>query len=170
MIANMKPFVLGLILTIGLGNFIVNVHSFSTINRPTTLTRSFIATTTRCSSFTTPSSQSRSASKSLQMMSIEESCTFLTATVETFDGSTIVDPVIVSNVFWASLQTKVLSVIIGQIIAAIVFSLLTFVISTQLSDLGDYIAKSVFKEQQQTAPAQQNVKLEHVADRVKTKA
>lgn len=68
--------------------------------------------------------------------------------VETFDGSTIADPVVVSSVFWSSLQTKIVSVIIGQVLASIVFAGLTFVVSTQMSNIGDYIDKKVFKERQ----------------------
>ena len=70
----------------------------------------------------------------------------LKASIETFDGSTITDPIIVSNIFWKSLQTKILSVIIGQILATIVFGIMTLVISTQLSNIGNYVAKNVFKD------------------------
>ena len=71
--------------------------------------------------------------------------TFLQA-VETFDGSTIADPVVVSSVFWSSITTKIISVIIGQILATIVFSILTYAVSSQLKSLGDIVSKNVFKE------------------------
>lgn len=71
--------------------------------------------------------------------------TFLQA-VETFDGSTITDPVVVSSVFWSSLTTKIVSVIIGQILATIAFSALTYVVSSQVKSLGDIVSKNVFKE------------------------
>lgn len=71
---------------------------------------------------------------------------FLTTAVETFDGSTIADPVVVSSVFWSSLQTKIISVIIGQILATIVFAGLSFVVSTQLTNIGDYLSKNLFRE------------------------
>jgi uncharacterized protein involved in cysteine biosynthesis len=52
--------------------------------------------------------------------------------VETFDGSTIVNPVVVSNVFWAGLKGKILSVIIGQLLAALAFAALASVVANQL--------------------------------------
>uniref|UniRef100_A0A7S2XSI7 Uncharacterized protein n=1 Tax=Attheya septentrionalis TaxID=420275 RepID=A0A7S2XSI7_9STRA len=52
--------------------------------------------------------------------------------VETFDGSTIVDPVVVSNVFWAGLKGKIISVIIGQLLAALAFAALASVVANQL--------------------------------------
>mmetsp|Transcript_22473 Transcript_22473/g.34279 ORF Transcript_22473/g.34279 Transcript_22473/m.34279 type:complete len:294 (+) Transcript_22473:160-1041(+) len=66
--------------------------------------------------------------------------------VETFDGSTIVDPVVVSNVFWSRLQTNIISVIIGQVLAAIAFSGLTYIFSSQISKAGNYISENMFNE------------------------
>ncbi len=66
--------------------------------------------------------------------------------VETFDGSTIVDPVVVSGAFWSRLQSNIISVIIGQFLAAIAFSVLSYVFSTQLSKIGDYLSQNVFNE------------------------
>jgi hypothetical protein len=74
-----------------------------------------------------------------------QSSMFLQA-VEVFDGSTIADPIVVSGVFWTSLKAKIISVLIGQMLAAIVFALLTYIISTQLSSLGEFVATNIFKE------------------------
>lgn len=88
--------------------------------------------------------------KKLEMLSANngidpmKSSLFLQA-VDVFDGSTITDPVIVSGVFWASLKAKIISVLIGQILAGIVFAFLTYIVSTQLNTLGEFIATNVFK-------------------------
>lgn len=65
--------------------------------------------------------------------------------VEIFDGSTVVDPVVVSGVFWSSLKAKLLSVVIGQIIATIAFSAITIVFSVQLKNLGESLSKTLFE-------------------------
>jgi hypothetical protein len=65
--------------------------------------------------------------------------------VEFFDGSQVVDPVVVSGVFWSSLQTKFLSLIIGQILATFVFGVLTTVAASQVSKLGDWVTTNVGK-------------------------
>jgi hypothetical protein len=62
----------------------------------------------------------------------------LTSAVETFDGSQIVDTVVVSGVFWTSLKAKFVSLIIGQLLATIVFGVVTTVAASQLSKVGDW--------------------------------
>ena len=47
------------------------------------------------------------------------SSSFHLSDVAVFDGSSIVDPVVVSNSFWSGLQRQFLSVILGQFIATI---------------------------------------------------
>ena len=72
-----------------------------------------------------------SSSSSLQMVpEIFESTSLLQA-VEVFDGSSI-DPVVVSNIYWSSLTGKIIAVIIGQVLATITFSILTYFLSSQL--------------------------------------
>lgn len=107
---------------------------------------------------------SQHPSTSLHMIDPIDSNTILTA-VETFDGSTIADPVVVSSVFWSSLQTKIFSVIIGQILATIVFAGLSFVVSSQLTNIGNFVSEKVFNERK-------NVKdtVGLMAENVKTKA
>jgi len=62
------------------------------------------------------------------------------STIETFDGS-LVNPVVVSNVFWAALQAKFISLLIGQFIASIVFaSLSSFIVSTIAKVFGSFIS------------------------------
>ena len=69
--------------------------------------------------------------------------------VEVFDGSTIVDPVVVSSAFWTGLQTKILSVIIGQFLAASVFAILSSIAASQLTKLGELVSSKVFNEKVQ---------------------
>lgn len=71
------------------------------------------------------------------------STTVWTAAVDTFDGNQIVDPVVVSNVFWTSLQTKLLSVAVGQLLAAIVFGLLVTVLSRQMNAITDWLGRKL---------------------------
>jgi hypothetical protein len=72
--------------------------------------------------------------------------TSIVEAIETFDGSSIADPVVVSGVFWSSLKTKILSVLIGQFLASLVFGVLAYVLSSQLNKLGDYFSKHVFRD------------------------
>lgn len=76
----------------------------------------------------------------LQM--IPDSTSFLTA-VEVFDGSSIVDPVVVSNVFWTSLKGKILAVIVGQVLATVVFSILASFAASQISQMGNFVSKFI---------------------------
>jgi hypothetical protein len=66
--------------------------------------------------------------------------------VEVFDGSTIVDPIVVSGVFWANLKGKLLSVVIGQFLATVVFGLLASLAASQLPKLGQLVSETIFKE------------------------
>lgn len=71
----------------------------------------------------------------------------LVIAVEVFDGSQIVDPVVVSNVFWSSLQAKLLSVVIGQLIATIVFGLITSLAAKQIGNIGTFLSEKVFSQE-----------------------
>lgn len=71
----------------------------------------------------------------------------LTMALEVFDGSDIVDPVVVSNVFWVSLRGKLLSFFIGQLLAIVVFAILSSLAAQQLTKAGEYVAKNVFKQE-----------------------
>jgi len=70
---------------------------------------------------------------------------FLTA-VEVFDGSTIVDPVVVSDVFWSSLRAKFLALIVGQVLSAIVFAAFSSFFATQISQVGSFVTEKLFPE------------------------
>jgi hypothetical protein len=76
------------------------------------------------------------------MLSHDNANTLWTA-VEFFDGSTIIDPVVVSNVFWSRLQANILSVILGQFLAAIVFSFLLSLAASQVTKILNYISELV---------------------------
>ena len=84
-----------------------------------------------------------STSTHLQMVEIPNS---LITAVETFDGSTIADPVVVSSVFWSSLSSKIISVVLGQVLATVVFAILSYLVSTQIEKIGDYVSKNIFNE------------------------
>ena len=72
--------------------------------------------------------------------------TSLFQAVEVFDGSTILDPIVVSGVFWSSMKAKILSVIIGQLLATLVFGILAYLLSSQLGNLSDYVSENVFQD------------------------
>jgi hypothetical protein len=78
---------------------------------------------------------------------LDSPTTFTTAAVETFDGSSIVDPVVVSNVSWTSLKAKFLSVVIGQILAALVFVLLTTFFASQMQKLTQFVTTTLFSKE-----------------------
>lgn len=63
--------------------------------------------------------------------------------VEFFDGSQVVDPVVVSGVFWSSLKAKFVSLVIGQLLATLLFGLLTTVAASQVNKLGDWVSTSL---------------------------
>ena len=75
---------------------------------------------------------------------ISSSSTIWTSVVEYFDGSTIIDPVVVSNVFWSRLQANFISVIIGQFLAAIVFSFLLSLAASQITKFLSYVTEQIF--------------------------
>mmetsp|Transcript_5606 Transcript_5606/g.8614 ORF Transcript_5606/g.8614 Transcript_5606/m.8614 type:complete len:282 (-) Transcript_5606:1512-2357(-) len=85
--------------------------------------------------------RSPSGSK-IRMVPIDEMVNSLSVSVETFDGSAI-DPVVVSDVFWNGLKAKILSVIIGQILASIAFLIITTVAATQISNLGNFLSEKL---------------------------
>jgi hypothetical protein len=61
--------------------------------------------------------------------------------VDVFDGSEIIDPVVVSSVFWTSLKAKLFSIFIGQILAVIVFAILSSLAAKQIGTLTDFLSK-----------------------------
>ena len=92
-----------------------------------------------------------------QQKMLPDTSSILTA-VEVFDGSTIVDPVVVSDVFWTSLKSKILAVVIGQILATIVFGFLASFLASQLSQLGDFVSKTLFSSSSTTASSETETK------------
>jgi hypothetical protein len=74
---------------------------------------------------------------------LPDASSLLTA-VEVFDGSTIVDPVVVSTVFWSSLKAKFLAVVIGQVLAAVAFAILSTFLASQISQAGDFVSQKLF--------------------------
>lgn len=70
----------------------------------------------------------------------------LLLSVDVFDGSTIVDPVVVSGAFWGSLQRQIISVILGQFLAAVVFTILASFFATQLSSVREFVVSKIFPE------------------------
>ena len=84
------------------------------------------------------------SSASLWLPSLSSSSSILTA-VDVFDGSSIVDPVVVSDVFWTSLKAKIIAVIIGQALAGIAFAIFSSFLASQISQMGDFVSKQIFK-------------------------
>jgi hypothetical protein len=64
-----------------------------------------------------------------------------------FDGSTIVDPVVVSSSFWRGLQSQIISALLGQFLAAIIFSVVASFFASQLSNLKDNIVSQFTQKQ-----------------------
>jgi len=62
--------------------------------------------------------------------------------MEIFDGSTIVDPVVVSDVFWTSLRGKIIAVIIGQFLATIVFGAISWFIASQVQGMSNAVTNA----------------------------
>jgi hypothetical protein len=100
------------------------------------------------SAFTIPNQKSamihntfKGPTSNLRML--PDASSLLTA-VEVFDGSTIVDTVVVSGVFWSSLKSKFLAVVIGQVLAAVVFAILSTFFASRISQLGDFVSEKLF--------------------------
>jgi len=70
---------------------------------------------------------------------------FLTA-VEVFDGNQVIDPVVVSQTFWSSLGSRILSIIIGQALALLAFGILVTLASKQIGRFTEFVSKKVFRE------------------------
>lgn len=96
------------------------------------------------------------------MMEMDIPSSIITA-VEVFDGSKV-DPVVVSNVYWSSLQSKIISVVIGQALAAVAFAVISSLVSSQYEKIGDYVSKNIFNE----SVVKNNVS--QFAENVKTRA
>jgi hypothetical protein len=64
--------------------------------------------------------------------------------VEVFDGSSIVDPVVVSNVFWVNLKAKILAVIIGQLLASVAFAIVSTLVASQIGQVGEFVSQKLF--------------------------
>eukprot|EP00980_Cylindrotheca_fusiformis_P027428 scaffold20430_cov120-Cylindrotheca_fusiformis.AAC.2 len=75
---------------------------------------------------------------------IPDVSSLLTA-VEVFDGSTIVDPVVVSGVFWTSLKARLLAVVIGQALAAAAFAMAFTFLAPQISQAGEFVSQKLFQ-------------------------
>lgn len=76
-----------------------------------------------------------------QHMEVLGDSSFWTA-VETFDGSTIIDPVVVSNAFWDGLASRMISLLIGQFLAFVAFSVIVAVASSQVSKAADFVSNT----------------------------
>lgn len=143
-----------------LSNVCTTVKSFS-VNRP----HHFVASPTlhRNHHHVNTITTKRSGETTTHLQMLEMPNSFITA-VETFDGSTIADPIVVSSVFWSSLSSKIISVILGQVLASIVFAALSYLVSTQFTKIGDYVSTNIFNED----VVKKNV--DQIKDSVKTRS
>jgi hypothetical protein len=66
--------------------------------------------------------------------------------VPVFDGSSVVDPVVVSSAFWDGLTRQFVSLIIGQLLAATVFGFVTTFAGQQLSKMGSFVSENLTNE------------------------
>ncbi|GKY97489.1 hypothetical protein MPSEU_000707200 [Mayamaea pseudoterrestris] len=80
-------------------------------------------------------------------LSLVDDWTSLTTGIEYFDGSQLVDTVVVSNVFWSSLLTKLVSLVVGQVVATIVFGIIATLAARQIGNIGSFISDKVFKRE-----------------------
>lgn len=88
-----------------------------------------------------------------------EASSLLTSVVEYFDGSEVIDPVVISNSFSAGMQSRFVSFIIGQLLAAATFAAIASVASQQISRAGEWVTDNFLKNgssSQQQQPLQNN--------------
>lgn len=69
------------------------------------------------------------------------SSSFLTA-VDIFDGSAV-DPVVVSNMFWAGLKGKIVAVLVGSLVATIAFAILMSFVASKLLQAGEFLSDQI---------------------------
>jgi hypothetical protein len=84
------------------------------------------------------------ARKTLSRQCMLPDVSSLVTAVEVFDGSSIVNPEVISTVFWTSLKGKIIAVFLGQVLAAVAFALLSSLLASQISQLGSFATKTFF--------------------------
>jgi hypothetical protein len=84
------------------------------------------------------------ARKNLSRQCMLPDVSSLVTAVEVFDGSSIVSPEVISTVFWTSLKGKIIAVVLGQVLAAVAFALLSSLLASQISQLGSFATKTFF--------------------------
>lgn len=94
----------------------------------------------------------------MKMLQFDDVGNSFAIAVETFDGSTV-DPVVVSDVFWNGLKAKILSVIIGQILASIAFLIISTVAATQISNLGNFLSEKLSRGDDSANVSESAIKL-----------
>ena len=82
--------------------------------------------------------------------------------VEIFDGSSIVDPVVVSSNFWSGLERQIVSAVLGQFIASVVFAILASLLAPQLSALRDAVVSKFTNESSSEAPTKKFIKADSI--------
>ena len=94
---------------------------------------------------------SRHPSSSALKMLPQESVTLLSdnlpsmlTAVTVFSGSSVGDAVVVSNAFWDGLGQQLVTLLIANVVAAIVFGLVATLAKDNITKLGDFAAEKVF--------------------------
>ena len=64
--------------------------------------------------------------------------------VEVFSGSSVGDAVVVSNAFWDGLGQQLVTLLIGNVAAAIIFGLVATLAKDNITKLGDFASEKVF--------------------------
>ena len=96
----------------------------------------------------------RSSSTKLHYQSflITETATGTGGGVPIFDGSSITDPIVVSSLFWKVLKGKIISILIGQLLTMIAFTLIVVLLPSQFEKLGTFLSNqssTIFKQDEE---------------------
>jgi hypothetical protein len=74
-----------------------------------------------------------------------EPSSFLTS-VEFFDGSSVVDPVVVSGAFWTSLKAKLFALVLGEVAATLIFGLIICLGASQLGKFTEGLSRKILQD------------------------
>lgn len=74
------------------------------------------------------------------------SSSLIVSVVEYFDGSQVIDPVVVSDSFWNGFSSRIISLLIGQFLAVMAFGIITTLASQQITKAGEWVANQWFSK------------------------
>lgn len=85
-------------------------------------------------------------SASLASSLSSSSSSLIVSVVEYFDGSQVIDPVVVSDSFWNGFSSRIISLLIGQFLAVMAFGIITTLASQQITKAGEWVANQWFSK------------------------